>query len=83
MNVLVTGGAGFIGSVTVDQLVAGGHEVVVLDDLSTGFRDAVNDDARFVHGDIADRSLVSSTIASHGISACAVSYTHLRAHETS
>ena len=41
MRVLVTGGAGYIGSVVAAQLVAAGHEVAVLDDLSTGFADAV------------------------------------------
>ena len=41
MRVLVTGGAGYIGSVVAAQLVAAGHEVTVLDDLSTGFADAV------------------------------------------
>jgi UDP-glucose 4-epimerase len=48
MNVLVTGGAGYIGSVVVARLLEAGHEVTVIDDLSTGHRDAVPDDARFV-----------------------------------
>jgi len=42
MRILVTGGAGFIGSNVVDRLVALGHEVAVFDDLSTGFREFVN-----------------------------------------
>ena len=41
MRILVTGGAGYVGAVSVDALVAAGHEVVVLDDLSTGHRAAV------------------------------------------
>src|SRR5271170_7495804 len=52
MRVLVTGGAGYIGSVVAAQLVAAGHEVTVLDDLSTGHPDAVPPGARFVQGDL-------------------------------
>ena len=54
MRVLVTGGAGYIGSVVAAQLVAAGHEVTVLDDLSTGFADAVPDGATFVKGTLRD-----------------------------
>ena len=50
MNVLVTGGAGYIGSVVAARLLEAGHEVTVVDDLSTGHRDAVPDGARFVLG---------------------------------
>ena len=57
MKVLVTGGAGFIGSHIVDALVEAGHEVVVLDDLSTGHRDYVNPKARFIEMDIRDAAL--------------------------
>ena len=52
MKLLVTGGAGYIGSCVGTQLVQQGHDVVVLDDLSTGFADAVPDGAEFVQGDI-------------------------------
>jgi UDP-glucose 4-epimerase len=52
MKLLVTGGAGYIGSVVAAQLVADGHEVVVLDDLSTGHADAVPRGAAFVEGDL-------------------------------
>jgi len=52
MRILVTGGAGFIGSHTVDALVAGGHEVSVLDDLSAGQRERLNPGARFHHANI-------------------------------
>ena len=53
MKLLVTGGAGYVGSVCAAHLVENGHEVTVLDDLSTGHRDAVPDGARFVEGDLA------------------------------
>src|SRR5579859_82295 len=54
MRVLVTGGAGYIGSVVAAQLVAAGHDVTVLDDLSTGFADAVPAGATFVKGTLRD-----------------------------
>jgi UDP-glucose 4-epimerase len=54
MRVLVTGGAGYIGSVVAAQLVAAGHDVTVLDDLSTGFADAVPPGATFVKGTLRD-----------------------------
>ena len=50
MRLLVTGGAGYIGSVVAAQLVEAGHDVTVLDDLSTGHADAVPDGAKFVEG---------------------------------
>ncbi len=54
MRVLVTGGAGYIGSIVVDQLVERGEQVVVLDNLQTGHREAVHPDALFVEGDLED-----------------------------
>ena len=57
MRVLVTGGAGFIGSHIVDAYVDAGHEVVVIDNLSTGRRENVNKDARFVLCDIRDKTV--------------------------
>jgi|SRR5215469_3504545 len=54
MRLLVTGGAGYIGSVVAAQLLAAGHEVTVLDDLSTGHADAVPAGAKFVVGDLRD-----------------------------
>ncbi|MFF0244412.1 UDP-glucose 4-epimerase GalE [Streptosporangium sandarakinum] len=54
MKLLVTGGAGYIGSVVAAQLVEAGHQVTVLDDLSTGHADAVPAGARFVEGSITD-----------------------------
>jgi UDP-glucose 4-epimerase len=63
MRVLVTGGAGYVGSVSVEALVAGGHAVLVLDDLSAGHRAAVVPEARFVHGSYADRPLLDALLA--------------------
>ena len=54
-KVLVTGGAGFIGSHVVDRLLKEGYKVVVLDNLSTGFKENVNPDAKFYLADICDR----------------------------
>ncbi|MBF6507614.1 UDP-glucose 4-epimerase GalE [Nocardia farcinica] len=53
MKLLVTGGAGYVGSVCAARLVKAGHEVVVVDDLSTGHADAVPDGCKFVEADIA------------------------------
>ncbi|GAA4542752.1 UDP-glucose 4-epimerase GalE [Pseudonocardia xishanensis] len=54
MKLLVTGGAGYVGSVNAAHLVEAGHEVVVLDDLSTGHADAVPEGARFVQGELSE-----------------------------
>jgi UDP-glucose 4-epimerase len=62
MKVVVTGGAGFIGSHLVDAYVARGWEVTVLDDLSTGSRANVNPKARFVHGNLLDGGVLSDAI---------------------
>jgi UDP-glucose 4-epimerase len=64
--ILVTGGAGYIGSHTALQLQARGERVVMLDNLSSGFRQAVNG-APLVVGDVGDRELVLRTLAEHGI----------------
>ena len=69
MSVLVTGGAGYIGSHMVLELLDAGETVVVIDNLSTGFRWAVAPGATLVVGDIADTDLVNATIAKHGVTA--------------
>jgi UDP-glucose 4-epimerase len=65
-SILVTGGAGYIGSHTVLQLRARGEQVVVLDDLSTGFRQAVLD-TPLVVGKVGDRDLVLEVLRTHGV----------------
>lgn len=69
MAVLVTGGAGFIGSHMVWELLDDGEEVVVLDRLSTGFNWAVPAEARLVVGDIGDQNLVKHIIRRHSVDA--------------
>lgn len=69
MNVLVTGGAGYIGSVTVETLLKRGHDVVVLDDLSSGHRDAVPEGVPFVHASIAERDMVSYALSAYEVDA--------------
>ncbi|MCO1575079.1 UDP-glucose 4-epimerase GalE [Crossiella sp. SN42] len=63
MRLLVTGGAGYVGSVCAARLVESGHEVTVVDDLSTGHADAVPSGARFVQGDIGE---VAGTLLAEG-----------------
>lgn len=69
MKVLVTGGAGYIGSHTVAALLREGHEVHVYDNLSTGHRRAVPPAAQFILGDIRDGSLLTRVLADKGIEA--------------
>ena len=65
MKVLVTGGAGYIGSVAVEQLVESGQEVVVFDNLSQGHRQAVHPKATLVEGDLAHRAAIDAALAKH------------------
>ncbi len=62
MKLLVTGGAGYIGSIVTAQLLAGGHEVSVLDNLERGHRDAVEPPTRLIEADLLDRSAVARTL---------------------
>src|ERR1700742_1238347 len=68
-TVLVTGGAGYIGSHTVYALLDRGDRVVVLDNLSTGVRSQVGEGAAFVQGDVADRALLQKTIRDQDVDA--------------
>ena len=67
MTILVTGGAGYIGSHTVHALLDRGDAVVVLDDLSTGVKAQVGAGAHFILGDVADTALLRQTIADHDV----------------
>jgi UDP-glucose 4-epimerase len=69
MAILVTGGAGYIGSQTVLELVEADETVVVLDDLSTGFRAALSPRAELIVGDVSNLELVSAIFAKHDIEA--------------
>ena len=69
MTVLVTGGAGYIGSHMVLELLDSGESVVVLDNLSTGFRWAVPTNATLVVGDVGDQDLVRSIVRKSGVKA--------------
>jgi UDP-glucose 4-epimerase len=69
MRVLVTGGAGYIGGTMAHALVRGGHDVVVVDDLSTGHRDAVPAAATFVHASVAEHARMRDLLRSERIEA--------------
>jgi UDP-glucose 4-epimerase len=66
-TVLVTGGAGYIGSICCGQLLAEGHSVVALDDLSTGFEDALPEGVTFYKCDVGDRPKVRQVLSRHAI----------------
>ncbi|MCK4351691.1 MAG: NAD-dependent epimerase/dehydratase family protein, partial [Candidatus Krumholzibacteria bacterium] len=63
MRVCVTGGAGYIGSVVSEYLVAAGHEVIIVDNLSTGHRGAVPDNIEFHEGDLLDGSFIGNVFS--------------------
>ncbi|MDY6836022.1 MAG: UDP-glucose 4-epimerase GalE, partial [Chloroflexota bacterium] len=60
MNILVTGGAGYVGSVVVEELLEKGQDVTVLDNLQQGHSEALFSQAEFIHGDIRDKATVSN-----------------------
>jgi UDP-glucose 4-epimerase len=70
MAILVTGGAGYIGSVTVELLRAQGARAVVLDNLIYGHREAVDASVPFYQGDVGDAELVRRIAREHDITAC-------------
>jgi UDP-glucose 4-epimerase len=61
MKILVTGGAGYIGSAAAEALLSAGHEVTVFDSLVTGYREAVPSSARFIQSDLADSAVLVKT----------------------
>ncbi len=65
MKVLITGGAGYIGSHTAQKFLQAGYEVVIFDNLTTGFRQAIPANAQFVQGDVRDQELLSKVISDH------------------
>ncbi len=69
MNVLVTGGAGYIGSVVVERLIADGHLAVVYDNLSKGHRSAVAPEAVFMQADLQDNEALINALSEHKIEA--------------
>lgn len=69
MRVLVTGGAGYIGSVVTEQLIGDGHEVVVYDDLSKGHRGAVVEGAEFVQASLSDAETLRTTLSDRKVEA--------------
>lgn len=69
MRVLVVGGAGYIGSVTVDLLVADDHQVVVLDSLVSGHAEAINEEAEIVQADVRDEAALNRVLANHSLDA--------------
>ncbi len=70
MAILVTGGAGYIGSATVELLRAKGESVVVLDNLVYGHRAALDADVPFYQGEVGDKKLVKEIVEKYGIEAC-------------
>ena len=69
MNMLVTGGAGYIGSVVVEELISDGHQVTVYDNLSKGHRDSVAPGAEFVHAELLDSETLTTTLLQRKIEA--------------
>jgi UDP-glucose 4-epimerase len=69
MNILVTGGAGYIGSIVTEELIDQGDNVIVFDNLYYGHRGAVHPQATFVEGDLADRAAVKALFDSHNVEA--------------
>ena len=63
MRILVLGGAGYIGSHTVYELIDAGYEVVIIDNLLTGFKEAIHPEAKFYEGDIRDKKFLDEVFS--------------------
>ncbi len=75
-NILVTGGAGYIGSHVVEQLIKNKETVIILDNLVTGYKKLVNKKAKFIKADIKNKSKITKIIKDYNIS----SIIHLAAY---
>jgi UDP-glucose 4-epimerase len=82
MSILVTGGAGYIGSIVVEELIRQGERVTVLDNLIQGHRSAVHPGAEFILGDLADRQALNGLFADHSFEAVMHFASHLRVGES-
>jgi UDP-glucose 4-epimerase len=69
LNILVTGGAGYIGSIVVEQLIKAGESVVVFDNLYQGHKHAVHPQATFIQGDLSNRAEIDAVFSAHTIDA--------------
>ena len=69
MNILVTGGAGYIGSATAEALIKAGHSVTVYDSLVTGHRAAVREGARFIEADLSDSRALAKALTDEKLDA--------------
>jgi UDP-glucose 4-epimerase len=69
MNILVTGGAGYIGSVVVEELLHDGHDVTVYDNLSKGHREAITPGVEFIQADLRDQERLKSAIRQRNVEA--------------
>jgi UDP-glucose 4-epimerase len=69
MRLLVTGGAGYVGSITVERLIAAGHTVTILDSMFRGHRAAVPDQARLLQADVGDTAAIERVLRDDGIEA--------------
>jgi UDP-glucose 4-epimerase len=82
MHILVTGGAGYIGSVVIEELVRSGQQVTVLDNLSQGHRGALHPQAEFVLGDLADREVLNDLFAVRDLDAVMHFASHIQVGES-
>jgi UDP-glucose 4-epimerase len=82
LNILVAGGAGYIGSVTVEELIKAGEKVIVFDRLSTGHHEAIHPLAEFIQGDLLDKGAIDRVFETHQIDAVMHFASHIQAGES-